>query len=188
MRIYFVTMNDQKFSEARACVEEFAAERNADLTLCQVRLDLPEVATADIEAVVRAKTVEAYRLFGLPCVVEHSGLFVKALQNLPGVLGKMIWDSVGERMCSFLLSGDERDATARSVIGYCDGRQIHLYHGATPGRIAQAPRGDYDFCWDPIFVPEGGEQTYGELGPALKRATSPATKAWREFLTAHAAR
>ncbi|HYP53957.1 MAG TPA: non-canonical purine NTP pyrophosphatase [Pyrinomonadaceae bacterium] len=182
MRIYFVTMNELKFAEAEAFVKAFAAESGAEVSVRHVRLDLPEMMTVDMEELVRRKAVAAYRSFGLPCVVEHSGLFMKALRNLPGVLGKMIWDSVGERMSSFLLQGDERDAVARSVLGYCDGRRINIYRGETPGHIADRPRGDYDFCWDPIFIPHGGDQTYGELGPEAKLATSPAAQAWKLFL------
>lgn len=181
MRVYFVTMNEMKFSEARSYVEAFAAEARANVSIQHVKRELPELMTADIEAVVRGKAVEAYRLFGRPCVVEHSGLFMTALHNLPGVLGKMIWDSLQGRMCSFLLQGEERDAVARSVVGYCDGRRIRLYRGETPGSIAECPLGDYKLTWDPIFIPLGSDKTYGELGPEAKLENSPAAQAWRQF-------
>lgn len=181
-RIYFVTMNQRKLSEAEAFVEAYAAEARQQVTLCHVPLGLTELMTADIEEIVRSKAVEAYRHFGLPCVVEHSGLFLKALHNLPGVLGGMIWHSIGERMCGFVAEGEARDAVARSVVGYCDGRRVRLYPGETPGRIAERPSGEYDFCWDTIFIPEGHTETYGDLGFEGKRATSPAAQAWHKFL------
>ena len=47
----------------------------------------------------------------------------------------------------------------------------------TRGQIVKRSTGDYKFNWDPIFVPEGSEQTYGEIGLEKKRATSPSRKA-----------
>jgi XTP/dITP diphosphohydrolase len=184
MKIYFVTANDQKFSEAQGCIDMLQAELSVNVNLCQIKVHLQEILTRDIDAVVKNKAVAAYRYLGIPCVVEHSGLFMDALPDLPGVLGRMIWEAVGDRICGFLREGDSRAAVARSVIGYCDGRRILLHSGRTPGRVAEAARGEYTLNWDPIFIPEGSEQTYGEMGRDEKRATSPSVKAWRDFLQA----
>ena len=45
-------------------------------------------------------------------------------------------------------------------------------------------RGAFSFNWDQIFIPDGSEQTYGEMGPEEKRRTSPAHKAWSKMLEA----
>jgi XTP/dITP diphosphohydrolase len=70
------------------------------------------------------------------------------------------------------------------MIGYCDGRRISTFTGETKGSITKESRGDYHFNWDPIFIPEGYTQTYGEMGPQMKLATSQAMKAWDNFLAA----
>ena len=80
---------------------------------------------------MRRKALEAYEDLGVPCVVEHGGLFMDALPGLPGGIGQLMWDAVGDRMCGFLSPDDSRRAVARSVIGYCDGRQIWTYGGET---------------------------------------------------------
>lgn len=184
MKIYFVTASDQKFSEAESCLKILQAALNVSVDLCHVNLNLQEILTKDIDAVVKNKAIEAYKHAAIPCVVEHSGLFMDALPDLPGVLGKMIWESVGDRICGFLREGDSRNAVARSVIGYCDGRRVRLYVGEMPGQISERSRGDYTFNWDPIFIPQGSTQTYGEMGPERKLETSPAVKAWKAFLEA----
>jgi XTP/dITP diphosphohydrolase len=86
-------------------------------------------------------------------------------------------------MCDFLRKEDSRLATARAIIGYCDGKRIKTYEGNTNGEIAEEARGDYNTSnWDPIFIPEGDKQTYAEMGRERKYKTSPLIKAWRKFI------
>ncbi|HKC62186.1 MAG TPA: non-canonical purine NTP pyrophosphatase, partial [Pyrinomonadaceae bacterium] len=66
--------------------------------------------------------------------------------------------------------------------GYCDGKKVSIHQGETRGQMAASSRGEYKFHWDPIFIPEGSAQTYGEMGPEDKRTTSPVIKAWEKFL------
>ena len=181
-RIYLVSMNEKKISEVLDYLKYLKDESNIDINLGVVRCDVTEILDSDIHKIARCKALEAFRYTGFPCLVEHGGLFMKDLPNLPGGIGKIIWEAVGDRMCSFLRDEDSREATAVSVIGYCDGRRIRIFQGKTEGYVATQARGDYTYNWDPIFVPEGSPQTYGEMGPEKKRATSPSVKAWDDFL------
>jgi XTP/dITP diphosphohydrolase len=184
MKLYFVTTNENKAAEALAFFSENESPATRSIELCVVRHDVQEIMHPKLEEVVRHKALEAYRYLRQPCLVEHGGLFFEALPDLPGPLGKLIWNAVGDRMCGFLRDEDARTATARAIIGYCDGRRIRLYNGETAGEVAHAARGDYNTSnWDPIFIPDGSTETYGEMGRARKRATSPLTKAWERFLT-----
>jgi XTP/dITP diphosphohydrolase len=182
MKIYFVSNNQQKLDEVQNYLQYLKDESNIDIDLGIVQSHITEMLDSDIDKIARDKALEAYRALGFPCLVEHGGLFMKDLPNLPGAIGKIIWEAVGDRMCSFLREEDSREATAKSVIGYCDGRRIHLYHGETRGQVATCSRGDYTYNWDPIFIPEGSDQTYGEMGQEKKRSTSPFIKAWDDFL------
>lgn len=184
MKIYFVSYNEKKIEEVLTYLKYLKDESNVDVDLGIVRADITEILDSDIDKIARYKALEAYRYTGFPCLVEHGGLFMKDLPNLPGGIGKIIWQAVGDRMCSFLREEDSREATAVSIIGYCDGRRIRLYRGETLGQVTTGARGDYTYNWDPIFIPEGSEQTYGEMGPEKKRATSQSIKAWDAFLKA----
>ena len=182
MKIFFVTKNKYKKAEVLNYINSPEVKAQFDIELSVVEKGLQEILDPDIEKIVRAKALEAYKYLGVPCVVEHGGIFIDSLAKLPGGVGQIIWNAVGDRMCGFLKEDDSRSATARSIIGYCDGKRISTYTGETHGMITKASRGDYNFNWDPIFVPEGSTQTYGEMGPELKRSTSQAIKAWDNFL------
>ena len=181
MRLYFVTTSTFKKSEVQ---DYFNNVEHANIDLVVVEHQVQEILHPDIDVIVKEKALQAYQYLGLPCVVEHSGIFMDELPGLPGGVGQIVWNAVGDRMCSFLNKEDPRGAIARSVIGYCDGRRIRTYRGETRGLIAEGSRGDYKFNWDPIFIPEGSDQTYGEMGPEKKRATSQLVKAWDAFLEA----
>lgn len=184
MNIYFVTASKFKAAEVRNYLQHLRSKSviSHNLSVSIVNQALQEILHPNIEMIVRSKALEAYQVLSVPCAVEHGGLFMDELPNLPGGVGQIIWDSVGERICTFLREGDSRAATARSIIGYCDGRRVRLYSGETRGTVANRARGNYKFHWDPIFIPEKCKKTYGEMGLVKKRATSPAFKAWVKFL------
>jgi len=182
MKIYFVSTNKQKIDEVKDYLKLLKEKSNIDIDLGIVKQDVQEILDPDLEQIVKFKALEAYRYTGFPCLVEHGGLFMKDLPGLPGGIGKIIWTAVGDRMCAFLREGDSREAIAVSIVGFCDGRRIHTFRGETKGHVATSARGDYTYNWDPIFIPEGETQTYGEMGPEKKRATSQSIKAFDAFL------
>jgi XTP/dITP diphosphohydrolase len=181
MKVYFVTNNTSKAAELQDYLTS-APPPAPDLQIVVFKSVLSEVLDSDIDRIVTNKALDAFERVGLPCVVEHSGLFMDALPGLPGGLGETIWRSIGDRMCGFLHHADSRAATARSVIGYCDGRRVTLFHGEARGQIAERSQGERSFNWDPIFIPDGSEHTYAEMDMAAKRATSPVYKAWDAFV------
>jgi XTP/dITP diphosphohydrolase len=184
MKLYFVTTNKFKIIEVKDYLNKSGIKAHASIELYVVKHEIQEVLDPDIKVIVYRKAIDAYDYLRRPCVVEHGGIFMEAMPKFPGGVGQVVWDAVEDRMCMFLGKRDSRRATARSVIGYCDGRSVHTYIGETPGQIAQCSRGNYKFNWDPIFIPEGSDQTYGEMGLEKKRATSPVVQAWKQFLEA----
>ena len=185
MKLYFVTTNDIKAEEAATFFERTDIKDAYHIEFHVIKQNVEEILDPDLNLVVKKKALEAYRYLNQPCVVEMSGLFFDGLPQLPGPLGRIIWKAVGERMCDFLRKEDTRLATARSIIGYCDGKQIRLYEGSTAGEVTKRARGDYNKSnWDPIFIPKGAKQTYAEMGRERKYKTSPLIKAWRKFLNA----
>lgn len=181
MNIYVLTTNRFKAAELAYYKRWRRIEKRFGVELCVVKQDLHEILVPDIPHIVRQKAVEAYRHMGLPCVVEHGGIYMKALPGLPGSVGKIVWDAVEDRICGFLRETDSREATVKSYLGYCDGQDVRVYEGLTKGRIADRARGRYAFAWDPIFIPGDESRTYGQMGLDGKRHSSPTYKAWDAF-------
>src|SRR5829696_5473667 len=118
MRLRFLSSNPNKVTEANAILSP------AGLELIAVEKKLDEIQSADVEFLVRDKCIRAFRLIGRPVFVEHTGLFIEALNGFPGGLTQIFWDTLGaERVAGIFGSADGR-AVARTRIGYCDGRCV----------------------------------------------------------------
>lgn len=175
-RLYFVSVNEYKAEEAQFCL------KSASIDLVVVNsIKIKEIMDIDLNIIIKDKVLKAYRELKSPCVVEHGGLHIEALNGLPGGLSKVIWDRVVDDICRWVPM-DRRIAHAKSIIGYCDGRKCHLFEGETCGKISENKRGEREFQWDPIFIPNGDNKTYGELGFPEKMKYSQAAKAWSKLV------
>jgi XTP/dITP diphosphohydrolase len=94
-------------------------------------------------------------------------LFIDQLNDFPGGLTQIFWDTVGaDLVCTLYGKAPGSKVVARTRIGFCDGRRIHQFEGEIGGRIATEPRGSRAFQWDCVFVPEGSTRTFAEMGDA----------------------
>ncbi len=145
-------------------------------------LALPEIQSRDLWAVPRAKGEEARRRLRRPVVVEETGLELAAMNGFPGPLVKWMLEAVGARGISRTAHalGDPR-ATARCALIYLDGETELVASGDTRGELVLEPRGERGFGWDPIFVPEGQQETYAELGAGVKDRLGHRGRAWRNL-------
>jgi non-canonical purine NTP pyrophosphatase (RdgB/HAM1 family) len=169
-----VTGNRGKIAEARRAV-------GAGLEAAEV--DLPEIQSLDLAAVLRAKGDEAWRRLGRPLVVEEAGLELAALNGFPGPLVKWMLASVGAEGLARTAQalGDPR-ARARCALLYRNGERTVIAEGTTEGVLVLPPRGAHGFGWDPVFQPDGVSRTFGELTGEEKDAVSHRGRAWRALL------
>ena len=145
-------------------------------------IDLPEPQSLDFLEVVRAKAAEASRHVGGPVVVEEAGLELAALNGFPGPLVKWMLEAVGAKgIARTALALGEPRATARCLLLWTDGAREVIGEGTTTGTLVE-PRGTGGFGWDPAFLPEGEERTYGELPGPDKDRLSHRGRAWRDLL------
>lgn len=143
----------------------------------------------DIEAMVKYEVKEAYSKIKIPCIVEHAGLIFEKYKPIgyPGGLTKPMWNTLNDNFLLETNSANER-VVARAVIGYCNGKDIKTFTGETTGVLAEKPRGNRDFYWDTIFIPDSGSNlTYAEIveGKGLKEKLikySQSAKALISFL------
>lgn len=178
--LYFASSSLNKFKDY-----QFLLGRYADLRWSRLTADEPMTLSLDI--FIRRK-IEAARPFlpHLPFLVEQTGLIIDAWRSLPGVLTGLFIDALGNegicRMLEWLSDESDRTATAITDLGYCspDGR-VEIYRGELNGHIAMSPKGDKGFGWDPIFIPEGQEESLAEMSMEKKNSLSTRMLAVTQF-------
>ena len=157
MTIRFVTNNDNKLKEVQKLLSE------AEVIPAKLKID--EIQTDDVEKLVKDKLLKAFKKVGRPVFVEHTGLYIESLNSFPGGLTQEFWDKLeADRFSKLLGSLESTKAIAKTTIGYCDGKKIYFFDGEVAGEIAPEPRGNRDFQWDCVFIPDGYQKTFSELG------------------------
>jgi XTP/dITP diphosphohydrolase len=175
VELRFLSRNEFKLQEAARILEPHG------ITVVPFLQEIEELQTFDTERLVRDKVIKAFQIVGRPVFVEHTGLCLDALNGFPDGLTQPFWDKLGaDRFCE-LFGGENSGILAKTIIGFVDGRQYRSFSGEVRGRIAQRPRGPRDFQWDCVFVPEGYEKTFAELGPEVKNMISMRFEALTEF-------
>jgi len=128
------------------------------------RLELVEIQSLDLREVVALKAREAYRAVLAPVLIEDSTLVFEGMGRLPGTLIKWFEQELGlEGLCRLADRHSSRAATGQVLYGLFDGTTLETFYGETRGHIADHPRGESGFGWDPIFIPEGYTRTRGEM-------------------------
>lgn len=185
MKIVFATNNSHKLEEIR----QILGESIEVLSLADINCheDIPETApTIEGNAMMKARYV--YDKYGTPCFADDTGLEVEALDGAPGVYSARYAGSEGHdseanmRKLLHELEGKEnRRAQFRTVIALIeqkDGKPVaHTFEGKIEGHISDEKRGTSGFGYDPIFMPEGYEQSFAELGNEIKNKISHRARA-----------
>lgn len=127
------------------------------------KVELDELQSLDLREIVEHKVRQAYEIVKGPVLVEDVSLEFKALGRLPGTFIKFYVDEIPFETICRTLDGLNRDATARCVFGYFNGKEITFFEGSLKGTISQHPEGENGFGWDKIFIPEGYEVTRASL-------------------------
>lgn len=159
MKPVLVTSNPGKLREAEEIL-------GADLEREDV--DLDEIQAVEVSKVVGAKSEAAYDELGRPVIVTDTGLYIEDFNGFPGALVRWMFERVGNEGIAELASGSE--AEAELVIGYHDGEQLKTFSGRVRGEIAEKPRGEKGFGWNPVFIPDGYEETFAEMGEESKNS------------------
>jgi XTP/dITP diphosphohydrolase len=159
LKIRFMSGNENKIKEVRRILDP------VDVDIVPVSRKIEELQTQDVDALVRDKLIKAFHEIGRPLFVEHTGLYLRGLNYLPAGLTQIFWDRLEAKRFADLVAalGDDM-VIAKTVLGYCDGRQMHLFEGAIEGTVPRAPAGPENFQWDCVFIPDGHTKTFAEMG------------------------
>ena len=156
-------------------------------------LDLPEPEETGTTFVANAelKALAAADLSGLPALADDSGLCVDALGGEPGIFSAR-WAGESKdfaaamaRVHARMADDAPRDAHFVCVLALAwpDGH-VEWFEGRADGTLVWPPRGANGFGYDPMFLPNGGERTYGELSPDEKHADNHRARAFAKLVAA----
>ena len=187
-RLIVASHNKGKVSEIIALLTPFNMEV---VSATAMGLAEPEetgtsfVENAELKA--RAAAVAA----DLPSLADDSGLAVAALDGAPGIYSAR-WAgpdkdfaAAMQRVERDIAGQDDRSARFICALSLCwpDGH-CETVEGRVDGTLVWPPRGNRGFGYDPVFLPTGGTETFGEMDPDAKHAISHRADAFRQLIAA----
>ena len=185
-KLVFASNNAHKLEEIRAILgTQYEVKSLKDIG-CEV--DIPETGSTFREnALQKATYVKEH--FGFDCFADDSGLQVEALGGEPGVYsaryavknGVQVEGNKDDANMNVLLekltNEENRKACFRTSIALIFEGETHFFDGTVEGRIIREKRGNGGFGYDPIFIPDGYDKTFAELGNEVKNGISHRARA-----------
>ncbi len=162
----------------------------------ELGVEEPEETGETFEENARLKAVATATATGRVALADDSGLAVAALAGAPGVYSARWAGEPRDFYRAMAKVEDElkslgatapQDRAAEFVCVLClanPSGAVQLFRGTAQGRLVWPPRGAKGFGYDPIFVPEGYDLTFGEMDPANKHAISHRARAFAAFRAA----
>ena len=190
-RMVLATHNIGKLCEIKELLSPYGVEV---IGAAQAGLDEPEETEDSFAGNARIKAHAAAQATGLPALSDDSGIEVAALNGAPGVhtadwaetpegrdfnlAMKKVWNLVSDE-------GEEvsKDASFHCTLclAFPDGREF-LYEGKVSGTLVWPIRGENGFGFDPMFLPNGESETFGEMEPQKKHSMSHRARAFKAFV------
>ena len=179
MTLYFITNNKNKFEEVRAIIPEVK----------QLEIELQEFQEIDAKKIIESKINEALKHKKLEIIVEDTSLYLDCMNGLPGPLIKWFLKTIKvEGIYNLAEKLNNYNAEAKTIIGYAKNeKEIYFFEGSIKGKIVK-PSGKTTFGWDPIFMPDGYQKTFEEMGKEEKNKISMrrmALNKLKDFLENH---
>jgi len=189
VRLVAATHNPGKARELAALLEG----RFEVVTAAVLGLAEPEETEQTFEGNALVKARAAARASGLVALADDSGLSVAALGGAPGIYSAR-WAGPGrdfgramalvqQRLAESVSDDPAAWFTSALAVAWPDGPAV-VVEGRVDGRLTFPPRGDQGFGYDPIFLPEGHERTFGEMDAAEKDALSHRSRAFAKLKAA----
>ena len=176
LRLVLATRNPGK-------IREIVDKLNNYPVIVECLNDYPEIAeikedgkTFSDNAIIKAKTVS--ELVDLPSLADDSGLEIEYLGGKPGILSSRWGTSDQERINKVIKalknsSTEQRNARFVCVMSlFTKEKKYYITKGICSGKISLSPWGSFGFGYDPIFIPEGYNQTFAQMGNEIKKRIS----------------
>jgi XTP/dITP diphosphohydrolase len=192
-RLVVATHNAGKMREIGDLMRPFAVET---VSAADLGLPEPDETEATFEGNARLKARAAAQASGLPALADDSGLVVEALGGDPGIYSARWAETPHGRDFGHAMQAvwQKLEAVAAPeprrarfvcalTLAWPDGHD-ETFLGTCAGRLVWPPRGDRGFGYDPMFVAENHEITFGEMNPEVKHAMSHRADAFRQLVAA----
>lgn len=190
-KLVLASHNAGKLQEIRLLLAPFPV---AVISAKELGLPVPEETESTFAGNARLKALAAANATGLPALADDSGLEVEALRGAPGVLtadwaetpeGRdfaMAMTKVWERLETMKAAFPRRAKFCSTLaLAWPDGH-VEVFAGQVAGQIVWPMRGEVGHGYDPIFRPEGYNQTFGEMDPMQKNAISHRAVAFKKLV------
>lgn len=173
--LVFATNNKHKLDEVR----KITANLVNVVSLAEINChdDIPETAeTLEGNALLKAQYIKEH--YGFDCFADDTGLEVESLNNAPGVYSARYAgpennaEANMNKLLKALEGKENRKARFRTVIALILNGKEYQFDGIINGSITETKKGTCGFGYDPIFMPEGQNQTFAELGDDIKNTIS----------------
>ena len=191
MQIVFATNNIHKLEEIR----DILGDGIEVLSLRDIGCtdDIPETGKT-LEENAKQKAQYVYERYNVDCFADDTGLEVAALGGKPGVMSARYAGGAGHdseanmaKLLREMSQTADRRARFRTVIAlmrHSHEPQTELFEGIVNGVIIREKRGCEGFGYDPLFVPDGFDKTFAELGEDVKNTISHRSRAVKKLAKA----
>ena len=182
-KIFLASKNKGKISEIKSYLNGFGLEVFSLIDTPNIN-DIEETGNSFEEnALLKAKAV--YNIVKIPVLSDDSGLEVDLLDGRPGIYSARYSGinaddkSNNEKLLAELRDSteDRRTARFRCVLCLYDGENSRFFEGVCEGKIDFSSKGKNGFGYDPLFIPSGYSNTFGELSSEVKSSISHRAKA-----------
>jgi XTP/dITP diphosphohydrolase len=185
MKLIFATHNKNKLKEVKSLMPSSIEL----LSLDEISFNDEIEETADTiegNALLKAETI--FEKTGINCFADDSGLLIDALNGAPGVYsaryaGEQKNDQDNMQKLLHELNGKpNRNAHFKTVMALIIDGQEYLFEGIIEGKIITEKLGTNGFGYDPIFVPDGYNETFAQLDSETKNKISHRARALQKML------
>ena len=193
-KLIIASHNQGKVDEIRDLLGPLGLEL---ISAANLDLPEPEETAGTFSGNARLKAEAATFSTGLPAFADDSGLVVDALNGNPGIFSArwagdnkdfaMAMAKINSALCEMDL--EHKIHASRSASFFCalalawPDNTTEIFEGSISGALCWPPRGENGFGYDPMFIPSGYDETFGEFDPKVKHSISHRAKAFAKFLS-----
>lgn len=184
--IFLASGNPHKIEELEQMIQPLGIELKSTLDFPDAHEVVEDQPDLEGNAVKKARYW--FNETGIPSLADDTGLEVDVLNGAPGVYSaryageNVTYDDNVEKLLREMDGESNRKARFRTVIAFLDGSDEHLFEGVCEGEIITKRKGEKGFGYDPVFQPEGYDQTFAELSSEEKNKISHRGLALQKFL------